>query len=78
MPKTKLAKRVKWIKKIQSYKNRDKRCTYHWTLSNVGYCWGYANWLDYMKGDDINPRREQRVKSYIEFCKNCEYWKEKP
>ena len=72
MPKTKLAKRVEWIKRIKSYRN--PQCSYSWSLSNLGYCWAYACWKDYKKGDtDTDPA--YRVKNYVEFCKDCEYWK---
>ena len=62
MPKAKLAKRVEWIKRLKSYKNKDKRCHYPWTISNVGYCWGWANYID---GTTGKPD-----------CLKCEYWKE--
>ena len=63
MPKTKLAKRVEWIKRLKKYKNNDPRCHFPWTLDSLGYCWGYACLYD-------------KKNNYIEFCKDCKYWKE--
>ncbi len=73
MPKTKLANRVEAIRKIKSYRN--PRCDYSWSLSNVGYCWAYANWIDYKNGTIDFISDEYKVDDCIEFCKDCEYWK---
>lgn len=80
MPTTKLATRTKWIKRLKSYKNNDPRCSYPWELGNLGYCWGYASWLDGKNGDKsiFGWGDYSMYKEYIEFCrKDCKYWKGK-
>ncbi len=74
MPKTKLGRHIHWIRHVKNYKNRDKRCSYPWTPRQLGYCWGYANWVDYHNGSD-DVKEKYKVKDYIEFCKDCKYWK---
>ena len=50
--------------KENKYKNPDKRCTYPYDKSPVGYCWAYANHIDRIKGfSDIGKK-----------CKKCEYF----
>ncbi len=73
MPKTKLVKRAKWIKRLKSYRNDDPRCRYPWTLSNVGYCWGFACWIDYKKGL-TDMKNKYKVDSSDIFCRDCNYW----
>ncbi len=63
MPKTKLVKRAKWIKRLKSYRNDDPRCRYPWTLHD--YCWGFASMVD-----------DKLTKNYRGFCRDCKYWKE--
>ena len=65
MPKTKLSERAKWIKRLKSYKNPDKRCHYPWQLGNLGYCWGFASMVD-----------DKLTKNYRGFCRDCKYWDE--
>ena len=44
------------------YENKDERCTYPFSDDPLGYCWGYANFID---GD----------KAFKDFtCDGCEYW----
>ncbi|KKL93361.1 hypothetical protein LCGC14_1875470 [marine sediment metagenome] len=74
MPKTKLGRHIHWIRHVKNYKNKDERCRFHWTPHQHGYCWSYASWVDYQNGDD-DVNETYKVKDYIEFCKDCEYWK---
>ncbi len=74
MSKTKLETRTKWIKRLKSYRNPDKRCKYPWQLGNLGYCWGYANWLDIKNKDKGILGEYSKFESYMELCKDCEYW----
>ena len=52
------------IKKINSYKNPDKRCSYPFTCDPLGYCWSYAHYVD----------GNEKFKNIKNICKNCEFW----
>ncbi len=49
------------------YKNSDSRCWYPFEPDALGYCWGYAQYVD-MKATK---------KEIIKLCKKCEYWHDK-
>jgi len=73
MPKTKLEKRVEWIKKIKSYRNPE--CSYPWSLSSVGYCWGYALLRDKFGTSTEKITFKTMYKKWQkEHCEKCEYW----
>ena len=54
------------IARINTYKNEDKRCTYPFECSPLGYCWSYAHHVD------GNPK----FADIESICKDCEFWTE--
>jgi hypothetical protein len=51
---------------FMKYKNPDKRCTYPFEPSLLGYCWGYATKVD-----------EGKKMATIVCAKRCEFWEKK-
>ena len=45
--------------RFSKYKNPDKRCTYPFEPMSIGYCWGWASFVD-----GGNPPK----------CDKCEMW----
>lgn len=71
--KKRTKKEIEQIKaRVRNYRNRDKRCTYPYEMSPLGYCWSYATFKD----DGKMFLEHRRVKSMIEICRGCELWKE--
>ncbi len=52
------------VKKVKSYRNPDKRCSYPFICAPMGYCWAYANHVD------KTPKFEDMSK----ICPGCEFW----
>ena len=55
------------LKSYKKYKNPDKRCSYPFTNDVLGYCYGFAGWLDDTK----------KVITMQQLCNGCEYWRTK-
>lgn len=70
MPKTKLAR----LARLKRYKNRDPRCRFPFTLHPLGYCWGFASYIDYKEGRE-SIKDGYDVERYEEFCREYKYWK---
>ena len=51
----------------EKYRNKNKACKYPFEPDALGYCWGYAQYVD-MKATK---------KEIIKLCKKCEYWHDK-
>ena len=47
------------------YKNPDKRCKFPFFPESIGYCWSFAEHVDY------KTSKEEMIKK----CEKCEYWK---
>jgi len=59
----------------EKYRNKDPRCKYPFIPSPIGYCWGFATWVDYKEGKISKEQAgECAVESYEEFCRWCEFW----
>ena len=56
------------MNKYDKYQNKDSRCCYPFEPNPLGYCWGYANWVDEGKKD-----YEEFVKTH---CEKCDKWRE--
>ena len=77
MPKTKLGNYVKLRNRIKTYKNKDKRCKFPFEIDVLGYCWGFALYIDYKAGRITKEEAgNYGVEDYREFCRDCEYWEE--
>jgi len=70
MPKTKLAR----LARLKKYKNKDSRCWFPFILNQLGYCWGFASYIDCKEGRSSGGNYD--VERYEEFCRGCKYWKE--
>ena len=49
----------------EKYENPSKTCKYPFTATELGYCWGYAVYVDEGKKGDLK-----------EVCKGCKFYKE--
>ncbi len=61
-------------KHYAKYENKDPRCDYPFTPDPIGYCWGFAQYIDYLK----RPIAwKNGVKWYKLSCRGCESYKDK-
>lgn len=51
--------------KDRQYKNPDGRCTYPYDRGPLGYCWGYATYVDGDAGCDLES-----------LCSGCDLFKD--
>lgn len=49
--------------RFRAYRNPDKKCTYPFEPCSLGYCWGWAHYID---GTGEHP-----------YCEDCECWSKK-